>query len=310
MTLSTHLIYAGGTFGCHGTPLSPLPAQDFLPNFLSLLEHHAISLLPSDVIKDSSTLTPSDFVHFYRLITQAHEAGARQFILITGTDTLSFLGAFLANALAHLDISVFITGSMHPLFKPTCLPYTIDETSDAWHNISLCLTHMGKRGVFVALGDVFWANNTQKIHSQAPNAFVGTPLNEPAPTLSALTPTLLKDPIHAHIGTIYLTPNDPDVLAQQLQSTNAIAVILIAFGSGNVPSSPDVISALAHLHARGVPVVCTSMCAFGGVSSDYQAGAWQYAHGVWSGGNLTVAGVYGKLLWLYLTDNLIKEQWS
>ncbi|MDO4897270.1 MAG: asparaginase domain-containing protein [Moraxella sp.] len=311
MNLPIHLIYAGGTFGCHGTPLSPLPATQFLPAFLSLLDHQddEFVLLSNHIVKDSSHLAPSDFVHFYHLITDAYHQGARRFMLITGTDTLSFLGAFLSNALAYLnDVSVFITGSMHPLFNPTTTPYTIDKTGDAWQNLSLCLTHMDKFGVFVVVGDVFWANNTQKIHSKDNHAFIGLPITHP-PTPFNIRPPKgdFKNPT-APIKTIYLTPNSPDVLADEL-NTDAIAVILIAFGAGNVPSSPDVISSLNALTNRSVPVVCTSMCAFGGVSADYGAGAWQYEYGVWSGKELTVAGIYGKLLWLYLSDNLTFDNW-
>lgn len=311
MSTPIHLIYAGGTFGCHGSPLSPLPADEFLPTFrtcLSTRQSTTFNILDNAVIKDSSTLTPSDFVHFYKMILDAHQAGARHFILLTGTDSLSFLGAFLANALSHLEISLFVTGSMHPLFEPRTTPFTIDEHGDAWHNLSLCLQHMGKQGVFVALGDVFWANNTQKIHSQANQAFTGQTILSPQNATKHTHTTLQRSPTDAHIKTIHLCPNDPDRLAHELD-TDATAVILIAFGAGNVPSSPKVVHALHALRTKGVPVVCTSMCAFGGVSSDYGAGAWQYEHGVWSGGDLTVAGIYGKLLWLYLTDNLTQEGW-
>lgn len=307
-----HIIYAGGTFGSHGTPLTPLSADKFLPAFGSLIHQYDHTILPNHIIKDSSTLTPADFVHFYELIVKSYQAGARQFILITGTDSLSFLGAFLSHALASIsDIGVFVMGSMHPLFVADYLPYTVDKTGDAWHNLSLCLENIQKTGVFVVVGDVLLAHNSQKIHSQANNAFVATPAPTPTPVISPAIDVIYRRANQAPIKTIYLTPNSPNVLADELQhATDSIAVIIIAFGAGNVPSSPDVIQALDRLNDLNIPVVCTSMCAFGGVSSDYQAGAWQYQHGVWSGGSLTVAGIYGKLLWLYLTDNLTLGAWQ
>ena len=307
-----HLIYAGGTFGSHGTPLMPLPANEFLPTFCALIHQYDCTILPNHIIKDSSSLTPDDFVHFYELIIKAHQAGAKHFILITGTDSLSFLGAFLSHALMSFDdISVFVMGSMQPLFITDSLPYVINETSDAWQNLSLCLNNMHKKGVFVAVGEVLLANNTQKLHSQANDAFVG--INIPTPT--KITPPsveiLYQKAVQAPIKTIYLTPNNPNVLTDELQhATHAIAVIIIAFGAGNVPSSPDIIQALNKLNNLGIPVICTSMCAFGGVNSHYGAGAWQYQHGVWSGGELTIAGIYGKLLWLYLTGNLNIKAWQ
>ena len=65
------LIYAGGTFGSYGRPLAPLSAEVFLPTLQQLLADpdNAANLLPiswlnNTLIKDSSQLTPSDFVHF------------------------------------------------------------------------------------------------------------------------------------------------------------------------------------------------------------------------------------------------------
>lgn len=134
-----HLIYAGGTFGSHGTPLSPLPAHEFLPVLQNLLNSRLGSrqvILDNDCIKDSSTLTPTDFAHFYELIGTAHQQGTRRFILITGTDTLSFLASFLFHAFTNRDLSLVITGSMNPLLVADNPTYHIDDTSDAWHNLS------------------------------------------------------------------------------------------------------------------------------------------------------------------------------
>lgn len=226
MTTPIALIYAGGTFGCHGTPLCPLAPKEFLPTLLSHLPKNiAIDILPNEIVKDSSHLNPSDFVHFYTLIDDAYHKGTKRFILITGTDSLSFLGAFLANALAHLtDISVFITGSMYPLFDPTALPLTINPNSDAWDNLCLCLEHQNNCGVFVAMDEIFWAGNTQKINSQTNPAFVGHPLSSPPKAPSShppkLTPTQLKQrSAHALIKTIYLTPSSVLTLDSELTQT-------------------------------------------------------------------------------------------
>ena len=76
LTDPIQLIYAGGTFGSYGRPLAPLPAEVFLPTLQTLLAepdhaHHLppISWLDNTLIKDSSQLTPVDFVHFYQLRT-------------------------------------------------------------------------------------------------------------------------------------------------------------------------------------------------------------------------------------------------
>lgn len=313
----SHLIYAGGTFGCHGTPLAPLSADVFLPVLSTLLNDRLTNnqhILANDIIKDSSCLTPSDFVEFYRLITTAYQHGVRRFVLITGTDSLSFLAAFLANALMNIsDMSLIITGSMKPLLNPSQTPYVIDDDSDAWHNISQAVhDSQHQTGVWIRFFEQSLpAENSQKIHSQNADAFIG---GTPSFAKTALTTpninTLQARAKSAHIDSIYLLPNDPQSLADKLCQSSAVAVILIGFGAGNVPYSDNTATALDNLHKQGVAVVCSTMCPFGGVSDAYQAGAWQYDHHVWSGGQLSIAGIYGRLLWLYLSDNLTKSQWE
>lgn len=313
---SIHLIYAGGTFGSHGTPLSPLSADVFLPVLTKLVNQRfkgTLTYLDNPIVKDSSTLTPADFVHFYGLIRQAYDLGNKQFVLITGTDSLAFLASFLANAFdGFADLSLIITGSMSPLLVSDNPIFTINDDSDAWQNLNLAISSTEKHGVFVAFGgQLLLANNTHKIHSQDNKAFVGdTPPTHSAkrlpilPSLDSLNPNIT-------IKSIYLLPNQNTQLADELaQANNAQAVILIAFGAGNLPKSDESVLALQTLHQQKIPVVCTSMCAFGGVNANYQAGAWQYEHGVWSGGQLSVAGIYGKLLWLALTNRLTLDEWT
>lgn len=321
--MNTHIIYAGGTFGSYGTPLSALPADQFIPVLDKLIQTRLSitpTIIPSPVIKDSSALTIYDFVQIYCSILQLYHTGARQIILITGTDSLSFLAAFLANALGGVvDLALIITGSMHPLLHPEHMPYTINDSSDAWQNLSDAI-HLSRKqsGVLVAFaGKILSAYNTLKIDSQNTDAFVGATVDDhsntsnhihiPHSSMSDLLTTAGK----ICIKSIYLIPNNPTQLANDLHhATGSTAVILIAYGAGNIPHSDAIAIALQTLHTQHIPVVCISMCTYGGVNNTYQAGAWQYAYGVWSGGALSVAGAYGRLLWLALTNNLTLSAWQ
>lgn len=317
---NTHLIYAGGTFGGHGTPLSPLPAHKFLPILQDLLNERSDSrpvILDNDYIKDSSALTPADFVYFYELINTAHTQGARRFVLITGTDTLSFLASFLFHAFAGSDMSLVITGSMKPLLIADDFNYQIDTTSDAWYNLSDAINiSQTQKGVFVQFyHQTFWADNTQKIDSLNPNAFYGTLISHQILTYPPIH-TQSTDAIRHHansvnIKSIFLLPNDTDNIAQELVNIrgNTTAVILIAFGAGNLPKSNAITTELDRLHEQNIPVVCTTMCPFHGVSATYAAGSWQYAHHVWSGGKLSIPAIYGRLLWLAVNHALYHDNW-
>ncbi|HAM62002.1 MAG: asparaginase [Psychrobacter sp.] len=341
---SVQLIYAGGTFGSYGRPLAPLAAEVFLPALQQLVtEHDDAAFLPklcwldNSLIKDSSQLTPSDFVHFYTLLLSAYQAGERQFVLITGTDTLSYLGAFLAEAFAGSDISITLTGSMRPLLDSEELhAYKIDSHGDAWDNFreALRLAAAGQSGVKICFGGESWpAQTVQKIHSHDFMAFTGHhraayPDNS---YIDKLTDTrrqhwlddqqqvlaaVQNQPQHAHVHALYCLPNDPSVLSEQLQallSKPPCAIILLGFGSGNVPYSPQLAEALQAAYKQGHMVVCASQCPFGGVSSSYAAGSWQYDYHVIAGGRLTLSAIYARLLWLLLrydTPARRRQRWT
>lgn len=174
------VIYAGGTFGSFGQPLAPLSAQIFLPILQQIMPDATtitLNMIDNSLIKDSSQFDMADFVTFYRLILKHYAQGQRYFVLITGTDTLSYLGAFLAEAFAESDVRLVLTASMRPLLDPTQLTkYVINPQSDAKDNFHLAIGQLlkDKAGVYVAIGDEVWpAQTVQKLHSHDILAFGG-----------------------------------------------------------------------------------------------------------------------------------------
>ncbi|WP_435949178.1 asparaginase [Psychrobacter sp. DM8] len=325
------IIYAGGTFGSYGRPLAPLDATAFLPIVQSHITTHSHTLnlpattwLDNALIKDSSQLTPSDFVHFYTLVLDAYSKGSRRFVLITGTDTLSYLGAFLSEAFAGSDLCLVVTGSMRPLLDPEVIQdYAIDEHSDAWDNLiaSIKLASAGESGVKISFGGESWpAQTVQKIHSHDFMAFTGhSRAAYPANSYIKLFTdtrrqhwlddqyTVVADvqshAKHAYVHAIYCMPNHPDILSKQLQALidqPPSGIILLGFGAGNVPYSAALAEALDQAYEQGHMVICASQCPFGGVSDSYAAGSWQYDHHVIAGGRLTIPAIYARLLWLLL----------
>ncbi|MDN5897278.1 MAG: asparaginase [Psychrobacter sp.] len=338
------LIYAGGTFGSYGRPLTPLSAEIFLPTLQTLLTEQdnavnlpKISWLDNALIKDSSQLTPNDFVHFYQLLLTAYAQGDRRFVLITGTDTLSYLGAFLAEAFAGSDICVVVTGSMRPLLDSEVLhDYRIDAHSDAWDNLNdaLKVAAAGESGVKINFGGESWpAQTVQKIHSHDLMAFTGhSRAAYPANSYIKSLPdtrrqhwiddqqAVLKDiktrAEQARIHALYCLPNNTEVMSNQLQallSQPPSGIILLGFGAGNVPYSVALAETLDLAYEKGHMVICASQSPFGGVSDTYAAGSWQYDHQVIAGGRLTIPAIYARLLWLLLRyDSPAKrrQRWS
>ncbi len=340
-----HLIYAGGTFGSYGKPLATLPASVFLPLLTASLQQQQQPsvVIDNSVIKDSSQLSISDLVSFYQLILQHYSQASskcpdhRAFVLITGTDTLSYLGAFLAEAFAGSDICIVLTASMRPLLDADNLhEHVIDAQSDAWGNLTdaIALAAYADAGVYVAFGGEHWpAQTVQKIHSHDLMAFTGHsragyPANSYVKTLPKarrqnwIDDRLAQQPVidsAAHlvvVATVYCVPNNSDWLVMQLRSLLSLApmgIMLIGYGAGNVPYSAPLATLLDQLYQQGHLVVCTTQCPYGGVSEAYAAGSWQYAHQVISAGRLTISAIYARLLWLHLaydTPARRRQRWA
>lgn len=345
-TISTavQLIYAGGTFGSYGRPLAPLSAEVFLPTLQQLLTEQdnasnlpQISWLDNALIKDSSQFTPIDFVHFYQLLLSAYQQGGRRFLLITGTDTLSYLGAFLAEAFAGSDICVVVTGSMRPLLNSEELhAYKVDAQSDAWSNLTgaLKLAAAGESGVKITFGGESWpAQTVQKIHSHDFMAFTGhSRAAYPANSYVKILPEIRRQhwlddqqdirteiagrAENAGVHALYCMPNATDVLNTQLRALLTeppCGIILLGYGAGNVPYSAELAEALQLAYDKGHMVVCASQSPFGGVSDTYAAGSWQYDYQVIAGGRLTIPAIYARLLWLLLrydSPAQRRQRWS
>ncbi|WP_019671607.1 asparaginase [Psychrobacter lutiphocae] len=321
------LIYAGGTFGSYGKPLAALPADEFLPVLLEHIQQQLtphVQVLPNTCVKDSSQLTPIDLTHFFSIILDSYAQGHRQFVLITGTDTLSYLGSFLAEAFAGSDVCIVLTASMRPLFDAEQLhSYQIDANSDAWGNLTQAvgLASHGDPGVYIAIAEESWpAQTVQKIHSHDLMAFTGHHrAGYPANSYDKRLPTArrqnwiedsrakLNDIKHnaqsVNIATLYCMPNNDGWLADQLAALTqqpAMGIILIGFGAGNIPYTEALATTMDTLYKQGHMLVCGTQCPFGGVSDTYAAGSWQYEHHVLSAGRLTLPAVYARLLWLHL----------
>lgn len=332
------IIYAGGTFGSHGNPLQSLDNATFLPVLTDILSQHFADyektvnwqILPNSLVKDSSQLTPSDFAHFYELIIQAYQTGIRQFVLLTGTDTLSYLSAFLAHSLADSDLCVIITGAMQPLLQPLSPDYLLNFDSDASENLfqSCRLAVTGEAGVQACFAYEHWhAQTVQKIHSHDMIAFTGHhKVGYPAMSYRQFTTkqceiwltqqlenmdNTLQNLANARVLPIFLTPMSADNLADLIRTmlkNQPNALMLLGFGAGNLPHNQAVEQALTDAHAQGCLVAISTQCPFGGVSDSYQAGAWLNEFFVLNTGRLTIPAIFARLLWLIATVDNVKDR--
>ena len=119
-----YVLYTGGTIGSSGRPLAPMPGPDFTGLMLSMPSlanfrvagyddlTYVIDFL--DTPLDSSNMTPSDWITIAQKIL-ANYAGYDGFVILHGTDTMSWTAAALSFFLEGLDKPVILTGAQLPL---------------------------------------------------------------------------------------------------------------------------------------------------------------------------------------------------
>jgi L-asparaginase len=336
------ILYLGGTIGCAGSPLQPLSAKVFLPRLATILHtelttplHAATTLNPHHVqiewhyfsgqIKDSSALVPDDWREILQLLLNPQYVHIQHWIILHGTDTLSYTAAFLAAALQATEFKVIVTGSQFPLLDST--QHTFDPKSDALDNIKSSLAALLRPSsnsgwVRVAFNHTDWiADRVQKIHTHNHIAFAGQSI---APTPShpnqknLQLDTLVKDPqrfseafAQINIQIYYVSPLPLDTLVLQLEQTlmsGASTVILLAYGLGNLLDDLRIHRALLAADQRGVMVILSTQVPFGGVEPRYAAGNWLAACGVLSGGSLPVSTIFARLAWLQITTHSVSER--
>jgi L-asparaginase len=316
------VIYTGGTVGCDGHPLVPMPAEAFR----ALWETHvAPGLAPgfeigwqwSDRPLDSSAMTPQDWVRLARMVLAAEDADG--VVLLHGTDTMAWTAAALALTLTLYDEAgapaarfgkpVVLTGAQRPLFEGGALRAGTDALDNIRTAVSACAT--GRPEVIVAFGSlILRGTRVMKMSTTDDRAFGYPNGAAPCPALEAAAPEALSaqfDRLAPHLGrkaVVTLTPGpaEPTHLAAQVEGIvdrlgpDLGAFHLLGFGIGNFPAEEALKPLLTAAHAAGALIVAGTQVPHGPVApATYGAGHWLTGCGAMASADMTPAAVQAKL---------------
>jgi L-asparaginase len=140
--MKIYLLYTGGTIGCVGNPLAPLPGPQFVSAFQSIVQPIITSQMPGTTITydyfpttlDSTNMQPSDWVTIAQKIV-ANYTNYDAFLVLHGTDTMAWTASVLSFLLPGLSKPVFVTGSQLPLFYQQGTSYSLLYNTDALRNV-------------------------------------------------------------------------------------------------------------------------------------------------------------------------------
>ncbi len=311
------LIYTGGTIGMiKDVETGALRAFDFnnlllrIPE-LKLLDCNIKTISFAEPI-DSSNMKPKYWVDIAEIIESNYD-NIDGYVVLHGSDTMSYSASALSFMLENLSKPVIFTGSQLPIG---------DLRTDAKENLITsiqiaALQHYNKP-VIKEVGlyfeyKLYRGNRTTKVNAEHFEAFSSPnypDLVESGVHLKVNYDSLYKPNlrqsliVHKHlekdIAIIKLFPGILSTTIQSILNTeNLKGVILETYGSGNCTTENWFIELLNEAIKKGIYVVNVTQCLGGSVSmGQYETSSKLKKIGVISGKNSTTEAALSKLMYL------------
>lgn len=316
------IIYMGGTFGCVGEPLSPMPADNFLTVLKQYYSQSHLHFFASPIIKDSTELSAPDWLALAQYMENlAKQQQYQQFIIIHGTDTLAYASAFLHHIFAN-KYQIILTGSQFPILDVQ--GKNLRAQSDARDNLDYAITLMKQytQGVYLTFHQqLFYGNSCYKKHTEHFDAFLGEPYQAHLPSpqslniaqhidLTADLSQLQQQLKNTYIDHLYLLPISTWLIQETLlqKMLNPPKVLFIqSFGSGNMPYSDGLKETLHTLLDNDCQIIIGSQVLHGELSQKYATGSWLQQLDVLFDHHISQADSYARAMLLL---NIYPQNWQ
>jgi L-asparaginase len=310
------LIYTGGTIGMmKNFETGALKAFDFSKLISKIPELKqldcVIETISFEKPLDSSNMTSIHWISIANSIQNNYDT-FDGFVVLHGSDTMSYTASALSFMLENLSKPVIITGSQLPIG---------DLRTDAKENlitaIQIASLQTKNKAVISEVGlyfeyKLYRGNRTTKINAEHFNAFASPNYPELAESgvhLKINTPFLLpkstkkfkiNTELDDNVAIIKLFPGiNESVLSALLNIPNLKGIILETYGSGNAPTDEWFISLLKKAIKSGLHIVNVTQCSGGSVTmGHYETSTLLKKIGVISGKDITTEAAVTKLMFL------------
>ena len=317
MNRNIKVIYTGGTIGMIKNAitgaLEPFHFSDVYEHLpmLKLIEANIDfeELLP---LIDSSDTNPTFWKRLAQRIYDQYEQ-YDGFVILHGTDTMSYTASALCFLLENLAKPVILTGSQLPLGIMRS-----DGRENILNAIEIASAHI--KGVprvpevcIYFENSLYRGNRTYKDNAEHFSAFmsanypklaevgVNIKYNDPFIAKCSDKPLILHTEIDENIGILKLYPGITTQAIRSILSTPDLrAIIMETYGTGNAPSDPNFLNLLKEAIDRGIIIVSVTQCKGGGTVEigKYGASVALGKIGVVSGNDITTEAAVAKLMYL------------
>lgn len=314
--ISLLVIYTGGTIGMIQDPetgtLSPFDF-DHIHQYIPVLEkiHYKIDNYCFEPLIDSSDVKPAFWQKLATVIAKNYES-YDGFIVLHGTDTMSYTASMLSFMLENLNKPVILTGSQLPMGM---------VRSDGRENFLTSIEIAAGReddNPFVPEvavyfeNELFRGNRTTKFNAEDFNAFVSEnyPILAEAGVHIRYNDTFIRKPnfkklklrteLNDNVAILKLFPGiSPSVIRSTVNTPGLRGLILETFGSGNTPSDEWFIDILREAISNGLIICNVTQCKGGSVEMGRYASSRKLDQiGVISGHDITTESAVTKLMFL------------
>ena len=310
------VIYTGGTIGmmqdAESGALQPFEfthLYQYIPS-LKYFNYH-IDFHVFETLIDSSNVSPEFWVTLASVIEEKYEM-YDGFVVLHGTDTMSFSASMLSFMLENLNKPVVFTGSQLPMGV-----IRTDGRDNIINAIEIAAAQKERTPIVPEVSiffdnKLFRGNRTTKFNSENFKAFlsgnypllaeVGVKIRYSEENIQK--PNFKKLIVHkkfdGNVALLKLYPGiNPNLVNAVLQTKDLKALVLETFGSGNAPTDSWFIEAMDNAIRNGIIVFVVTQCKGGSVEiGKYETSKFLGQIGVISGYDITSEAAVTKMMFL------------